>query len=65
MSGSVGYAKASREMEAIQGNGGVWHCGAHVHALDAASIPSLWHENAFRSGVRIAERIAAQPGGAA
>lgn len=62
---TVGYAKASREMEAIQGNGGVWHCGAHVHALDAASIPSLWHENAFRSGVRIAERIAAQPGGAA
>ena len=59
---TVSYSKASREMEAIQGNGGVWHCGAHVHALDADSIPSLWHENAFRSGVRIAELISAQPG---
>jgi predicted NAD/FAD-binding protein len=61
---TVSYSKASREMETIQGNGGVWHCGAHVHALDADSIPSLWHENAFRSGVRIAERISAQPGAA-
>ena len=62
---TVNYTRASREIEAIQGAGGVWHCGAHVHALDADSIPSLWHENAFRSGIRVAEKIAAQQCGAA
>ena len=57
---TVNYTNASREIEDIQGNGGVWYCGAHVHALAADSVPSLWHENAFRSGQRVAEKISAQ-----
>lgn len=62
---TVNTTTASREMAAIQGNGGVWYCGAHVHALDAECVPSLWHENAFKSGVRAAEALLARQGGAA
>jgi hypothetical protein len=57
---TVEYAKACRDIDSIQGHGGVWHCGAHVHALDKKSqrvTPSLWHENAFLSGKRVAEKI--------
>ena len=54
---TVNSVKASREIAAIQGNGGVWYCGAHVHALDAHRVPSLWHENALQSGVRTAQDI--------
>ncbi len=54
---TVAYAKACCEIDIIQGEGGVWHCGAHVHALDQGKIPSLWHENAYRSGLSVAEKI--------
>ena len=53
---TVEYAKACRSIHDIQGNGGVWHCGAHVHALDG-QVPSLWHENAFLSGKHVAEKL--------
>jgi len=54
---TVDYTKASHQIQTIQGEGGVWHCGAHVNALDAGEPPSLWHENAYRSGLRVAEQI--------
>lgn len=57
---TVEYAKSCSGIHSIQGNGGVWHCGAHVHALDTPTskeTPSVWHENAFLSGKLVAEKI--------
>ncbi|MDP1835487.1 MAG: FAD-dependent oxidoreductase [Chlamydiales bacterium] len=54
---TVAYTKACREIQQLQGKGGVWYCGAHVHALGSDDVPSLWHENALRSGVQVAEGI--------
>jgi predicted NAD/FAD-binding protein len=57
---TVEYAKACYNIQSIQGNGGVWHCGAHVDALDPENqkiIPSLWFENSFKSGLSVAEKI--------
>jgi predicted NAD/FAD-binding protein len=53
---TVDYAKSSKSIQNIQGNGGIWHCGAHVDALDTGT-PSLWHENAFRSGIAVSKKI--------
>ena len=51
------YAESCRTIQSIQGEGNVWYCGAHVHALGEGAIPSLWHENAFRSGINAAQAI--------
>ncbi len=57
---TVDYAKACSTIHSIQGNGGIWHCGAHVHSLDtpfSKATPSVWHENAFLSGKLVAQKI--------
>lgn len=54
------YVKSCHEIRQIQGHGNVWYCGAHVDALatgDQYATPSLWHENAFRSGLQVAELV--------
>lgn len=51
------YLKACQKINEIQGNGGVWYAGAHVHALDPKDAPSVWHENAFLSGKQVAQKI--------
>lgn len=54
------YVSACHKLREIQGQGNVWYCGAHVDALsndDHYAIPSLWHENAFRSGLSIADQV--------
>lgn len=53
---TVNYTKYCRQIHKLQGKNGLWFCGAHVHALDDQT-PSLWHENAFRSGLRVAQEI--------
>lgn len=53
---TVEYTKHCRQIQKIQGKNKLWFCGAHVHALDDA-VPSLWHENAFRSGIKVAREI--------
>lgn len=57
---TVEYTEACSKIHTLQGRGGVWHCGAHVDALEANSkgaIPSLWHENSFRSGIEVSKMI--------
>lgn len=57
---TVKYTDACYAINAIQGNQGVWYCGAHVDALDPEMhqiAPSLWHENSFRSGLEVANKI--------
>lgn len=54
---TVDYTQACHDIDTIQGKSGTWYCGAHVHALNEDQIPSLWHENAYRSGIRIAEKM--------
>lgn len=57
---TIDYLSACKEIAAIQGRGRIWHCGAHVDALstpDHDAIPSLWHENALKSGLAIAHKI--------
>lgn len=57
---TVGYSRACREILALQGENKTWYCGAHVHALDgdgADTPPSLWHDNALRSGQNAALMI--------
>lgn len=53
---TVPYTQACHAINRLQGEGNVWHCGAHVHAL-GDDIPSLWHENAMLSGNHVAQRI--------
>ncbi|MBA3604217.1 MAG: FAD-dependent oxidoreductase [Parachlamydiaceae bacterium] len=57
---TVEYTKASHSIHSLQGKDHIWHCGAHVDALDPTnqkSIPSLWHENSYRSGLYVADLI--------
>ena len=54
------YVSACKEIRKIQGLGNIWYCGAHVDALsddEHDATPSLWHENAFRSGLNVAEAV--------
>ncbi len=54
------YVFGCRKLREIQGRGNVWFCGAHVDALSSgqeSNTPSLWHENAFRSGLSVAEQL--------
>jgi predicted NAD/FAD-binding protein len=54
------YVWSCHKIHQIQGLGNVWYCGAHVDALatdDQYATPSLWHENAFRSGLNVAESV--------
>ena len=55
---TIDYTHACQDIHQIQGQGNVWYCGAHVHAL-GDDIPSLWHENALLSGLNVAKRILA------
>lgn len=57
---TVEYTYACHGIEKIQGKGSVWYAGAHIDALDPKQegiVPSLWHENALKSGLRAAENI--------
>lgn len=54
---TLSYMKLCKEINTIQGKGGLWYCGAHVHALKEHEIPSLWHENALLSGFQVAESL--------
>ncbi|SCA63389.1 hypothetical protein SCG7086_AQ_00090 [Chlamydiales bacterium SCGC AG-110-P3] len=57
---TVGYYQACHQINNLQGDKGIWYCGAHVDALDPEGkgiAPSLWHENAFLSGIAVANRI--------
>jgi len=51
------YICACHKINEIQGRRGIWHAGAHVHALDPKDSPSVWHENAFLSGRAVASKI--------
>ncbi len=54
------YVVACHKIREIQGHGNLWYCGAHVDALSKGAdyvTPSLWHENAFRSGLDVAEHV--------
>jgi predicted NAD/FAD-binding protein len=54
------YTTSCHKIRQIQGQGNLWYCGAHVDALATAdhyATPSLWHENAFRSGLNVAEEV--------
>ena len=54
------YINASININSLQGENGLWYCGAHVDALganDGSTIPSLWHENAYRSGLAVAHAV--------
>lgn len=53
---TVAYTYACRDMLKLQGENRTWHCGAHVHAL-GEDPPSLWHENALKSGIQAAHAI--------
>lgn len=52
-----GYLRACRLIDNLQGIDGIFYAGAHVHALEQDKHPSLWHENALRSGELVADRI--------
>lgn len=57
---TMGYRDNTCKFESIQGRGNIWHCGAHVDSIVTTNhmpIPSVWHENAFLSGVNIGKRI--------
>jgi predicted NAD/FAD-binding protein len=51
------YVNRCRSIHELQGGNSVWHCGAHVDALDPNTVPSLWHDNALRSGSLVAKRL--------
>lgn len=54
------YVVGCRQIHEIQGQGNLWYCGAHVDALSTAddfAVASLWHENAFRSGIDVAKQV--------
>jgi uncharacterized protein len=53
---TVGYTYACKDINKLQGANRTWYCGAHVHALGVLP-PSLWHENALRSGIQAARSI--------
>ncbi|MFT4552225.1 MAG: putative NAD/FAD-binding protein [Chlamydiales bacterium] len=57
---TVGYSRACKDIRSLQGINKTWYCGAHVHALDSDgkdNPPSLWHDNALRSGQNAARMI--------
>lgn len=57
---TMGYRNNTCKFEQIQGKNNIWHCGAHVDNIVTTNhmpIPSVWHENAFLSGVNVGKRI--------
>jgi predicted NAD/FAD-binding protein len=58
---TMGYRENTCKFGSIQGMGNIWHCGAHVDHVVSSNhmpVPSLWHENAFLSGVDAGNQIA-------
>jgi len=53
---TMSYLSSCKEIQKIQGNGNIWHAGAHVHALKENETPSLWHENALLSGFLVSNQ---------
>jgi predicted NAD/FAD-binding protein len=54
---TTAYLSACQKIDDLQGEGNIWYCGAHVHSLEKDSTPSLCHENSFRSGEAVAEKL--------
>lgn len=57
---TMGYRNNTCKFNTIQGRGNIWHCGAHVDSIVTTHhmpVPSLWHENAFMSGLRVGNQI--------
>lgn len=55
---TVEYARASETLLNLQGHNRTWYCGAHVSALDKSQAPSVWLDNALKSGKQAADAIA-------
>ncbi len=52
------YQKRAREYHSLQGQNGLWYCGAHVfYPSGKNEIPSLWHGDAMYSGFKVGANI--------